>query len=157
KTQLIAFAGHGFYLDPRGKDTALSTTARKTLLVEHPDPFMRCGLAFAHAKQLLGSRDPRDVLNSTSALNNGILTGDEVLKMDLNSTGLTLLIACQTGVGDRIPNGDSIATVRQAFQIAGCPLVLATSWKVPIEDSEETLTTLIIKRFVEELTKKDTL
>ena len=85
------------------------------------------------------------------------MTGNEILQMDLSETGLTALIACQTGIGSKIPDGDSIATVRQSFQIAGSPLVLATSWKIALENDENALTTLIFKRFIDELNKKNTL
>jgi|GEM_PF-3457737 len=82
----------------------------------HPhDPLGLCGLALAGANE--------------TGPNDGLLLGREVLAADLRGTELVALSACQTGLG-KVSDGEAVASLRQAFHLAGAQNVLATLWNV---------------------------
>ena len=89
---------------------------------------IRAGLAFAGANNLRqGQTLPKDA-------GKGLLLAQDVAGIDLWENEVTILIACQTGLGD-VQLGEGVFGLRRAFAVAGCKALIMSLWSVPTRAS----------------------
>jgi CHAT domain-containing protein len=145
KHRWVHLATHGFY-EPELSDELeasrltsqvipnqdLANVADYTAVLEHEG--LKSGLALAGANEI--NREGED---------DGILSAMEVSSMDLSNVELTMLSACQTGLGESL-SGEGVAGLQRAFQVAGVRSTVTTLWSV-----DDTAARLLAARFYRNL------
>ncbi len=143
---IAVFCTHGFYLPLPSKELRAELP-----FVDHIDPLMRCGLILVPGDKTLEKSDRLRIDKDDPA--DGILTSTEIVERckKFTRTELVVLVACQTAPGQTILAGDSLASLRHAFQMVGARLVVATSWEIPLDAFSNDPTVSIVKDFFGEL------
>jgi CHAT domain-containing protein len=113
--RIIHLATHGYFIPPHAAPAQLGA-----------HPLLRCGLAFANA-------------NSAEGPSEGVLTAEEVLSLDLVSTELAVLSACETALGD-LEEGEALAGLARSFEAAGARSAVVSLWKVPDLPTQKLMT-----------------
>lgn len=113
--QIIHLATHGFYFTP---NDALNIEP----LSGYKNAMKLSGLIMAGGNAAwTGKRLPSGVLD-------GILTADDIARLDLNGTELVVLSACETGLGKVTSEG--LFGLQRAFKKAGVQTLVMSLWKV---------------------------
>jgi CHAT domain-containing protein len=75
----------------------------------------------------------------------GILTAEEISRLDLSNTDLVVLSACETARGHIDPL-EGVWGLQRAFKLAGAKTILMTLWKVSDE-----ITAMFMEEFYQQL------
>lgn len=148
--RLLHIATHGFFLSDepsfagaRGlkrvkQDAPKSDTAPSSRLsfFAMESPLVRSGLALSGANNL-----------NSGGEDDGVLTALEVSGLDLRSTKMVVLSACETGIG-QVVSGEGVYGLRRAFHLAGAESQVLSLWKVHDEATQQ-----LMENFYTELTK----
>jgi tetratricopeptide (TPR) repeat protein/CHAT domain-containing protein len=136
--RILHLATHGFFLEdqPRdpnapGRELSLVSGAMGRLSGPLPEnPLLRSGLALAGANTFLkGGTLPDEA-------EDGLLTAEDVSGLDLLSTELVVLSACETGLGE-VKTGEGVFGLQRAFTLAGARTLVMSLWSVPDEQTRE--------------------
>jgi tetratricopeptide (TPR) repeat protein len=100
---------------------------------------IRAGLAFA------GANTSRQGQTLPPEAGKGLLLAQDVVGIDLWENEVTILIACQTGLGD-VQLGEGVFGLRRAFAVAGCKALIMSLWSVPTRAS-----LLLMDRFLSDV------
>lgn len=113
--RLLHLATHGFYYSP-------SKAEKIDYLKGYTDAMSLSGLVLAGGNAAwLGKQLPNGVLG-------GILTANDIARLDLNNTDMAVLSACQTGQGKATAEG--LYGLQRAFKKAGVGTIVMSLWSV---------------------------
>ena len=126
---VLHIATHGYFLPDQAKAHAdpeqpwLAPQGHDLLANFHgEDPLLRSGLVFAGANHPVDNPEDDD----------GYLTAQEAVQLDLQGTELVTLSACNTGRGD-VHTGEGVYGLQRALIVAGARSLLLSLWQVPDE------------------------
>ncbi len=123
---IIHLATHGYYISSRKTASVSSFFSQITPYSEKERYMQWSGLLMAGAN---------NAWNGKFALENvedGILTADEISRLDLSKTQMVVLSACETAKGIIDPV-DGVYGLQLAFKKAGVGTIVMSLWKVPDE------------------------
>lgn len=135
KPTILHVATHGFFMD----DPLISR-----LIPSDRNPMFKSGIYLSgventYENDLKGYRHDPD--------NDGILTAFEAMNLELQSTNLVVLSACETGLGE-INNGEGVFGLQRAFMVAGARSLIISLSKV-----DDVATQKLMTYFYDEYTK----
>jgi CHAT domain-containing protein len=155
--QSIHLATHGFFADEKFRSWAGHDLEGEQLIapgsglvsagrsrVTGYNPMILSGIVLAGA-----NLPPKTDELGLPTGEDGILTAEEIVGLDLRGTELVVLSACDTGLG-RVAGGEGVLGLTRAFHMAGARNVIASLWKV-----DDQATTALMKLFYHKLWKEN--
>lgn len=120
--KILHIATHGFFSPDRNRRTT------------NWNSLFRSGLVLAGVNSFIAGR-PLPI-----EAGDGIVTSFEVMDLNLSSTDIVVLSACDTGRGD-ILFGEGVFGFRRAFVIAGAKSLVMSLWAIPDEETKDLMVT----------------
>lgn len=116
--KVLHIATHGLFLRDRNNINSY----QDSYSFEN-NPLLKSYLLFANIEKIF------DDSASNSLEDDGLLSAYEATNLNLTSTELVVLSACETGLGT-IRNGEGVYGLQRAFQLAGAKSVMMSLWNV---------------------------
>lgn len=112
--QILHLATHGFFVPPSGDQSQSA----------YLEALLQSGIILASANRpVVGQED-------------GILTAYESMNLNLDSTQLVVLSACETGLGT-IEAGEGVYGLQRTLKVAGARTILMSLWKVDDQATQQ--------------------
>ena len=158
KPKIFHIATHGFYFTEKQTESR----EKQRLLTQHGSPYLgggreevspedkaltRSGLLFAGANLVLQGKD------IPLGADDGILTAQEISRLDLRGLDLVVLSACKTGNGD-INQGEGVFGLQRGFKKAGAQTLVMSLWAVA-DDATQILMTAFYDNMLQGQSKRD--
>ena len=137
---IIHLATHGFVIDTPQRAEGNKFFASTSVYSEKESYMMWAGLMLAGGNNIWqGKFDLNNV-------EDGVLTADEISRLDLSNTKLVVLSACETARG-KIDPVDGVYGLQRAFKMAGVQTIVMSLWKV-----QDDATSMLMRQFYTYLT-----
>ncbi len=136
---ILHFATHGFYYTEsqrkeQDERRGLRPIGESDIKKHYEDEALnRSGLFMAGANNALKGE------NNDMWEDDGILTAQEISKIDLRGVDMVVLSACETAKGD-INQGEGVFGLQRGFKKAGAQSIVMSLWKVDDEATEMLMT-----------------
>ena len=143
RTRIIHLATHGCYITPDEADRQRKSEMQQRLAIlrvgndkglgtEEDEALTRSYLAMSGGKMCWTS----DTI--PEGLDDGLLTAQEISRLDLRGCDLVVLSACETGLGDITSEG--VMGLQHGFKKAGVQSIVMSLWKVADRPTQEFMT-----------------
>ena len=137
---ILHLATHGFVIDTPLKAEGNKFVASTNIYSQKESYMMWAGLMLAGGNNIWQGK-----FNLTN-VEDGVLTADEISRLDLSNTKLVVLSACETARG-KVDPIDGVYGLQRAFKMAGVQTIVMSLWKVGDES-----TAMLMTRFYTYLT-----
>lgn len=128
--QVMSNGGNSYLLDDDASESAFKQGAEKFNLLH---------LAIHGFGDTINAMQSHLVFRNTrDTTNDGKLYAHELYTLDLRNVDLTVLSACESGVG-KLQAGEGMMSIARGFAYAGCPSLVISLWKI----SDKTSSTLM--------------
>jgi CHAT domain-containing protein/tetratricopeptide (TPR) repeat protein len=139
KTELLKFISNRkiIHLSTHGLFEAKSTESmpvRHRMTEALENPLFGSRLCLAGFNSLQSSQDANQV-------DQGSLSALDVMGIDLSTTSLVVLSACESGLG-KIESGEGMNGLTRSFKLAGAKTVVSTLWRIPDKFSSSIVSSL---------------
>jgi len=138
--EIIHLATHGFVIDTPQRAEGNKFFESTNVYSQKDSYMMWAGLMLAGGNNIWQGQF--DLTN----VEDGILTADEISRMDLSNTKLVVLSACETARG-KIDPVDGVYGLQRAFKMAGAGTIVMSLWKV-----QDDATSMLMTQFYTYLT-----
>lgn len=132
---IIHLATHGFVIDSKERIEDNKFVASTTIYSQQDSYMMWAGLMLAGGNNIWQGNF--NLIN----VEDGILTADEISRLDLSNTKLVVLSACETARG-KIDPVNGVYGLQRAFKMAGVGTIIMSLWKV-----QDDATSLLMTQF----------
>jgi CHAT domain-containing protein len=138
--EILHLATHGFVIDTPQRAKGNKFVASTSVYSQKDSYMMWAGLMLAGGNNIWQGN-----FNLTN-VEDGILTADEISRLDLSGTKLAVLSACETARG-KIEPVDGVFGLQRAFKMAGVGTIVMSLWKV-----QDDATSMLMTQFYTYLT-----
>mgnify|MGYP002623008846 CR=1 FL=1 len=137
---ILHLATHGFVIDTQQKAEGNRFVESTNVYSQKESYMMWAGLLMAGANNVWQGKF------SLENVEDGVLTADEISRLDLSNTKLAVLSACETARG-KIDPVDGVYGLQRALKIAGVQTIVMSLWKV-----QDDATSMLMTQFYTYLT-----